>query len=169
MLCSRLTFLRKEIHLSKLRYSVSAVAEVPHKMDAWGDDCKPEHMEDGRFLNFSLSLGHMQALENSYVDPVAFTNAELQPILEACHSISFGSGPSDDDVLSRVASDSEDLVGESCCSLPPTGQEKSPSPSYNESSRCTYLCCRQTGVGKRVWTNCANIFAFLVEAFQLQS
>lgn len=67
------------------------------------------------------------------MDPVAFTNAEFQPILEAYHLISFGCGSSDDDVLSRVASDSEDLVGESCYSLPPSGEEKYPSPSYNES------------------------------------
>ncbi len=45
-----LTFLRKETHLLKLHHSVSAVAEVPHKIGAWGDDHKPEHMEDGRFI-----------------------------------------------------------------------------------------------------------------------
>ncbi len=38
----------------------------------------------------------------------------------------------DDDVLSTVASESEDLLADTCGSLPPGGHERRSSPSYSE-------------------------------------
>ncbi len=51
---------------------------------------------------------------------------------EARNSISFGCEPSDGDVPSTVASDSGELMGDLCSSLPSSGQEKCTSPSYRE-------------------------------------
>lgn len=89
--------------------------------------------ETTKFTNFlTLSPGHIQVLEECYIDPVVFINDDLWPTTEACDSISFSCGPNDEDVLSTAASDSEDIVGDLCSSLPPSGQEKCTSPSYIE-------------------------------------
>ncbi|KAF4098348.1 hypothetical protein G5714_020378 [Onychostoma macrolepis] len=80
----------------------------------------------------ALSPGHVQELEERYVEPVVFVNDDLQPTLEARTVVSFGCGPYDDDVLSTAASDSKNFIADSCSSLPPSGQEKRNSPSYSE-------------------------------------
>ncbi|ROL55599.1 hypothetical protein DPX16_23616 [Anabarilius grahami] len=136
VLRSRLaSLLRKEGHSSNPRLSVSAVAEAPHEMDAWGENYEPEFLESEQtdFHPFrSLSTSHVHAIENRDTDPVVFVHDEVRPTLEARDAISFGCGSYDNDVLSTVASDSEELVGYYSGSLPPSGQEKRTSPSYNE-------------------------------------
>lgn len=76
------------------------------------------------FTPFSLSPSHVHAFENRDANPVVFIHDEMRPTPEACDGISFGCGPFDDDVLSRAASDSEELVGDCSSSLPLSGQEK---------------------------------------------
>ncbi len=115
--------------------SVSAVAEAPHETIAWDNACESEHME-GEMLEYSLFLvlspGHVQELEECYVEPVVFVNDDSRPTLETRSTVSFICEPHDNDVLSTAASDSEDLIADSCSSLPPSGQEKCNSPSYSE-------------------------------------
>lgn len=101
-------------------------------MDAWGDDYEPELLEREQTDFHSLSPSHVRTLENRDVDPVVFIHDQMWPTPEACDAISFGCGSYDDDVLSTAASYSEELVGNCSGSLPPSGQEKRTSPSYNE-------------------------------------
>ncbi len=79
-----------------------------------------------------LSPGHVQELEERYVEPVVFVNDNLRPIMEARSVVSFGCEPYDDDVLSTTASASEDLIADLCSSLPQSGQEKRNSASCIE-------------------------------------
>ncbi len=67
---------------SNSHQSVSAVAEAPHETIAWGDAYESEHMESemteySPFL--TLLPGHVQELEERYVEPVVFVNDDLQP------------------------------------------------------------------------------------------
>ncbi len=79
-----------------------------------------------------ISPGHVQETEKRYVKPVVFVNDDLRPNMEARSAVSFGCDLYDDDALSTVASESEDLMAESGSSLHPSRQEKRYSPSYNE-------------------------------------
>lgn len=54
---------------------------------------------------------------------VFYTSANFCPKPEARNTIYFGCEPDEDDVLSKAALDSEELVGKLCDSLPPTGQD----------------------------------------------
>lgn len=54
---------------------------------------------------------------------VVYTSTNLCPKPEAQNTISFGCEPDEDGVLSKAASDTEELVGEPCDSLPPSGQD----------------------------------------------
>ncbi len=74
----------------------------------------------------ALSPGHVQEIE----EQLHFVNDDLQPTLKARRAVYFGYGLYDSDVLSTVASDSEDLMVEYGSSLPPSRQENRNSPSY---------------------------------------
>lgn len=120
ILRSRLTcFPRKEGFASNPRLSVSAVAE----------HMESEQTEYSPFL--SLSPSRLLADEHG-TDLFIFNLDDLRPSPEACDVISFGCGPFDDDVLSTAVFDFEELIGDLCGSLPPSGQKKHTSPSYNE-------------------------------------
>lgn len=75
---------------------------------------------------------YVLALEEHCADPVVFVNNDLRPTAEAQNEFSFSCEPFDDDMLSTAASDSGELIGELCSSLPPSGQEMRTSPSYIE-------------------------------------
>ncbi|XP_059422931.1 ribose-5-phosphate isomerase-like [Carassius carassius] len=62
--------------------------------------------EDSAVLEFSSrrSLSPTLVQEASFVEPVVFSNEDLQPTPEAYDAISFGCGRYDDDILSIVAS-----------------------------------------------------------------
>ncbi len=96
---------------------------------AWSDP----HREDSDALEFSLfcslSPTQMQEISKNSVEPVVFTDKDLRPTPEAYGAISFGCGLYDEDVLSTVASESEDLLPNTCGSLPPGGQERCSSPT----------------------------------------
>ncbi len=97
---------------------------------AWGDMCDPDR-EDSDELKFSipLALPHSSA---RYQRKLCGAHEELRPAPEAYGAISFGCSLYDDDVLSTAASESEDLLPDTCGSLPPSGQERCLSPSYSE-------------------------------------
>ncbi len=99
---------------------------------AWGD---PDR-EDSDALEFSLfrslSPNRVQKVSENFVEPVVFADEDLRPALEAYGAVSFGCGLYDDDILSTAASESEDLLADTCGSLPPGGQERRSSPSYSE-------------------------------------
>ncbi len=139
--CLRLKVLRSRLTafskgpVSNPRQSISAVAEVPHEMVAWGDACESESMESEMMEYFpflALSPGHVQEIEERCVELVVFLNDDLRPTLEARSAVSLRCSLYDEDVLSTTALDSEDLMVESGSSLPPSGQEKRNFPSYKE-------------------------------------
>ncbi len=85
---------------------------------AWGDVCDPD-CEDNDALEFSLSPSlspnRVQEVSENFVEPVVFADENLRPAPEA-----YG------------ASESEDLLADTCGSLSPGGQERHSSPSYSE-------------------------------------
>ncbi len=97
--------------------------------------CDPDR-EDSDALEFSLfrslSPNRVQEVSEKFVEPIVFANEELRPAPEAYGAISFSCGLYDDDVLSTAASESEDLLADTCGCLPPGGQERHSSPSYSE-------------------------------------
>ncbi len=112
--CLRLKVLRSRLTgfskgpVSNPRQSISAVAEVPHEMVAWGDACESESMESEMMEYFpflALSPGHVQEIEERYVEPVVFLNDDLRPTLEARSAVSLRCGLYDEDVLSTTAPD----------------------------------------------------------------
>ncbi len=97
--------------------------------------CDPDR-EDSDALEFSLfrslSPNRVQEVSEKFVEPIVFASEELRPAPEAYGAISFSCGLYDDDVLSTAASESEDLLADTCGCLPPGGQERHSSPSYSE-------------------------------------
>ncbi len=83
-------------------------------------------------FSISLALNRVQEVSENLFEPVVFADKDLRPAPEAYGAISFGCGMYDDDVLSTVASESEDLLADTCGSLPPGGHERRSSPSYSE-------------------------------------
>ncbi len=85
---------------------------------------------------FSISLALPQSGARSQRKPLwarcfRRRGSTARPLV-AYGAISFGCGMYDDDVLSTVASESEDLLADTCGSLPPGGHERRSSPSYSE-------------------------------------
>ncbi len=67
-----------------------------------------------------LSPIRVREVRENLVEPVVFADSDLpEDLPEANGAISFGWGLYDDDVSSTAASDSEDLLPDTCGSLPP--------------------------------------------------
>ncbi len=132
VLRSRVKVFSKVAPVSNPRRVASAVAEVPHEAMAWGDLDREDSYALEFSLSRSLSPNRVQEVSENFVKPDVFADEDLRPAPETYGAISFGCGLYDDDVLSTEASESEDLLSDTCGSLPPGGQERRSSPSYSE-------------------------------------
>ncbi len=102
---------------------------------AWGDACDPD-CEDSDVLEFlpfrSLSPNRVQELGENLVKLDIIADEDLRPAPEAYGAISFGCGLHDGELLSTAALELEDLLANTCWSLPLGRQERCSSPTYSE-------------------------------------